>query len=298
VRAHAAAALALVALAGCGGSGATSKRAGESPHDRWARAADAACDRAEAAIRGYGQPRDLKDLERLLVRAGDRITGAADDITALEVPQDSRSRVAPFLRDLKTVPKEMRRLRDAADSDDYIQLGDAVAEVRTAGITIADHAEAAGLKRCGRREQIDAAADEATMPAFAEGLANELAGLGLYVLPIADRLRRELDPKTRARLWERLSAQADKYESATETPKRLRELEDRYGLATYEIDGTADELQVYLLDGRLAKARRMEAKVQRAIRLKIPRLGLELLREAGASGRRWLPAVRRALRRG
>jgi hypothetical protein len=31
VRAHAAAALALVALAGCGGSGAASKRAGESP---------------------------------------------------------------------------------------------------------------------------------------------------------------------------------------------------------------------------------------------------------------------------
>ena len=80
-RAVAAACLATT-LAACGGG---ERQA--SPLERWRQQADAACDRAEKAIREGGRPTSPDDLERVVVRVGDIAIETAGEIRGLKAPE-------------------------------------------------------------------------------------------------------------------------------------------------------------------------------------------------------------------
>jgi hypothetical protein len=82
----------LAGVAGCGGTAA----AEDSELDRRREAADAACDRAERAIREDPPPESVDDLERVMARAGDHVLAAVDDIRALPVPEESRAASWPL----------------------------------------------------------------------------------------------------------------------------------------------------------------------------------------------------------
>ena len=136
----------LVLLAGCGGGGEQA-----SPTDRWRADVDAACDRAEKAVREGGQARDVGDLDRVMVRVGDIVLGAVDEIEALTVPKESKATAEPFLEKLGEVRKSVASVRKAVEGGEEFDIGVAAEDVRATGNAWFKAAERAGLKRCGRR---------------------------------------------------------------------------------------------------------------------------------------------------
>lgn len=247
----------LVVAAGCGGSGG----AQPSPLDRWRQQADAACDRAEKAIRAGGRPTDPDDLERLMVRVGDLVMTATDEIRALKVPEGEKARVAPVLEQVDAVRERVGAIREATESDDFHEVDREADTLRIDGSAYARAAEQAGLKRCGRRAITDALVDELMTPSFVASAAVSQARFDEQ----ASRLRRFLaatpDPAARARLWEQMGGILERFQlDTTSLPLRLEKLEDRFAFSESDLVQAMDDAVFHHRAGSPAKARRAEQK--------------------------------------
>ena len=293
VGAVAAACLALLA-AGCGGG---SKQA--SPLDRWRQQADAVCDRAEHAVRESGQARDVDDLDRVMVRAGDIVLGALDEIKALKVPEKSRATAAPVLEKLGEVRESVAKVRKAVEGGDEPAIGVAAEDVRTAANGWFKTAERAGLKRCGRRAVSDAAVDELMIPTFVAASAEKAIRLHGQVSKLRRLLTSEPTQAQRIAYWKQtpgVMAFVDKVEP-NQTPQRLDRFDFSFGYRTQDLVTTAEEAVYWYRRGNAAKARAKEAKFF-SIERKMERAALKMMEAAGAAGRELLPELRRAFRRG
>jgi hypothetical protein len=281
--------LVLAVLAGCGGG---SEEA--SPLDRWRQKADAACDRAEKAVRESGQARDVGDLDRVMVRAGDIVLGAVDEIEALEVPEEDRATVAPVRETLGEVRESVEAVRKAVEGGDEFDIGVAAGDVRTAGNAWFKTMERAGLKRCGRRAITDAAADELTIPGFVAASADTAIRLHRQVSMLRRLLAETSTDAQRISLWKQTPGVMAFVEdvSANQVPERL----DKFRFdaePTMDLETLAEDAVYWYRRGNTTKARAKEAKFF-AVQAKAEKTALKMFQAAGAAGRELLPSLRRA----
>lgn len=291
--AAAAAGVLLVLLAGCGGG----KQA--SPADRWRADVDAACDRAENAVRDGGQARDVGDLDRVMVRVGDIVLTTADEIEALKVPKESKATAAPFLEKLGDVRKSVASVRKAVEGGEEFDIGVAAEDVRATGNAWFKAAERAGLKRCGRRAVTDAAVDELMIPGFTAASVEKAIRLHEQVSKLRRLLAVTAGVQQRVAYWKQtpgVMAYVDKVD-ANQTPQRLDRFSQSFGFRTRDLTATAENAVYWYRRGNAAKARAKEAKFFE-IERKMQRAALKMLDAAGASGRELIPVLRRAYRRG
>ena len=284
----------LVLLAGCGGGGEQA-----SPTDRWRADVDAACDRAEKAVREGGQARDVGDLDRVMVRVGDIVLGAVDEIEALTVPKESKATAEPFLEKLGEVRKSVASVRKAVEGGEEFDIGVAAEDVRATGNAWFKAAERAGLKRCGRRAVTDAAVDELMIPGYTAASVEKALRLHDQVSKLRRLLEATAGVQQRIAYWKQtpgVMAYVDKVD-ANQTPRRLERFSHSFGYRTRDLEATAEDAVYWYRRGNAAKARAKEAKFFE-IERNMQRAALKMLDAAGASGRELLPALRRAFRRG
>ena len=275
----------LACAAGCGGSP-------EAERDRWREAADAACDRAERAIRAEGAPRDQRDLERVMVAVREHVQAAADEIRDLEVPEDGRQQVSAVVKDLARAERTVVEVeRAATDHEQLIAIAD---ETRLEAIDYKDHAEQAGLRRCAREEQGIAAADAILMPGYAAELAVVIGALR-DGLAMAERRGDPSGTKTqRARYWTPIAATADSLFVPASEPETLRDPSAEFTTALQELASSAGALPSYYSPEvrrfSAADVRHTERRARRAL-ADVRRSGLALLEATGPAGERFLEAL-------
>ena len=249
-------------LAGCGGGGEQA-----SPLDRGRKQADAACDRAERAVRQGGRPETIEDLERVMVRVGDVVIEATDEIRALKVPEGERGRVEPVIEQLQAVRKRVKAVRGAIDGGNVILIGNEADSLRIDGSAYAREAERAGLKRCGRRAVTEALADELETPLFTASAAVSQARFDEQVKRLRRFLAAAPSPGARAKLWDQMGEVLDSYEyDVTSMPRRLDEVEDRFGFVTMDLEEAMDAAAFHLRSGSPAAAAKARRKEQAAFR--------------------------------
>ena len=210
--------------------------------DRWRGAADAACDRAERTIREGGQARDVGDLERVMVRAGDVVLGTVDEIEALNVPAEGKAVAAPVREQLREVRESVGAVRKAVEGGDEFDIGLAAGDVRTAGNAWFKTAERAGLKRCGRRAVTDAAVDELMIPGFVAAAAETSIRLRRQVRALRRLLAGASTDAQRISLWKQTPGVIAFVEkgSPNQVPERLDKFEFD-AEPTFELEAVAEE---------------------------------------------------------
>lgn len=281
-------AAATLLLAGCGGPSDEQQLA------RWRSGADAACDRAEKAIRAGGQARNLGDLERVSVRAGDEVLAAADDIQALAVPAKARPKIAPVLRDLAVIRRDVADLRTASKDGSADVTGRSIAALKIDVLAITDHAKAAGLRRCARESQATAAVDELSMPGFALIVGRVETDVLRDYRAFLRALHTYRPGRARVKPWRQFARNArifaDAYPPAT--PTRLADSGTDWSVDLESIADAADATTFELRAGSTRTAAREAAKV-RPLEVRVKRKTLRLLAAMGAPGRPFVAKVRR-----
>jgi hypothetical protein len=283
-----AAACVVVLVPGCGGG-----TAGEDVS--WAQRADGICDRAERSIRGLGVPEDVGELGGATKAASEEIRAAIGRIRALEVPDAERRRARPFLDDLALVEQHLERIASAAAAGDRRPIFKAGRRLRLDAIDLGQHAEAAGLTRCGREELGVAAADAVLAPPFAEDLARSH---GTFVL--GERaLARRYDPRggvrDRARYWVALWALVQRTgKGYVEPPEGEMDAIQDYWNVFHDLEDRVDFLSS-IAKGEIpiTSERFSEAEGREAVRT-FGLAGFELLEQLGPAGEEQLRILRGA----
>lgn len=162
----AAAVVATLAAAGCGGP-SPAERAAAMRH--WSMRADAACRKAQTAIVMRGEPRLLRDVGRVVRAGAADMRQAGAEIRALDVPPGAEARVRVLERDLD-------RSADAADAlaatpPRLHALTRAVRRWRRAALPLQFSAAHLHLRACGTEAQVEAAVDAVLNPVFRWQLA-------------------------------------------------------------------------------------------------------------------------------
>jgi hypothetical protein len=163
--------LAIAGAAGCGGdSGPTAaeKRAAKA---RWVQHVDAACIKANDAIADRGWPRNLIDLDRLVVRGiGDALT-AIKTIAAEPLPKGGGPKPGAFVTELKELEKELTELSEASEDLEPAALVQAAEALKPRLATLGKRADEAGLSDCLSHDERFFVPDAVRAPVFAEQLA-------------------------------------------------------------------------------------------------------------------------------
>jgi hypothetical protein len=166
--------LSAAVLAGCGGGGPDGPTAREkrAALDKWTRAADAACEKANKAIAKRGWPVNLVDLDRLTVRAVTDVQAASKTIRAQKAPAGSEDKVKPFVQSLDELDATMKQLSGATEDfkikrlDAFLpKLGGSLQKVET-------ESKELGLRECASHDEHVFIPDAVRAPVFAQQLAD------------------------------------------------------------------------------------------------------------------------------
>jgi hypothetical protein len=198
----------LATLVGCGGSGGPSAGEKRAALDRWTRAADGDCKKANDAIAERGFPVSLVDLDRLTVRAIADVQAASKAIRAHKPPAGSAEKVRPFVESLEELDAALKRLSAATEDFRTARLDKLLPEF---GGTL-QHVETAskklGLRHCASHDEHIFVPDAVRAPVFAQQLAD---------------LDRRLTRRTK-----RLNASASSPKEAARTLRELDDIADTY----------------------------------------------------------------------
>jgi len=111
---HAAAALLVLALAGCGGDALTKQQL--------VAKGDAICARINTQIAKEPDPKNAKDLQRLANRTVELSNPAIEDMEALEPPSELESDFGKFVASLKRQRDLTKKIAAAAGEDDTAEV--------------------------------------------------------------------------------------------------------------------------------------------------------------------------------
>jgi hypothetical protein len=139
-------------LAGCGGGGDDGPTAGErrAAMARWVERADEACRRAATEIAKLGEPIDVVDIDRVVVRAKPHVERAFTTLERLRTPPGGERRVRPFREALEDLKLPLRSIAEASEVQKVDELLEATTRLRALGGTFERRAREAGLRVCGR----------------------------------------------------------------------------------------------------------------------------------------------------
>jgi hypothetical protein len=165
-------ALALVVAAGCGGDSEPSAEEKRAAKARWVTHVDAACRKANQAIADRGWPRNLIDLDRLVVRGIADAQAAIKTIAAEPLPKGGGPRPGAFVTELKALEKELTTLSEASEDFEPAALVKAAEALKPRLAAIEKRAEEAGLSDCLSHDERFFVPDAVRAPVFAEQLAD------------------------------------------------------------------------------------------------------------------------------
>jgi hypothetical protein len=160
-------------LVGCGGgSDGPTAREKRAALDKWTRAADAACKKANAAIAKRGWPVNLVDLDRLTVRGIVDVQAATKAIRGQKAPAGSADEVRPFVQSLEELDGTLKKLAGATEDfkikrlDKFLpKLGGSLQKVET-------ESKELGLRECAAHDEHVFIPDAVRAPVFAQQLAD------------------------------------------------------------------------------------------------------------------------------
>ena len=259
--------LVVAAAAGCGGPSAADKRAAL---ERWEARADASCKASNTAIVARGWPDDLRDLDRLTVRAVDDIGKVSDGIQDQAAPKGSEARVAPFVDSLEALDPVMEQLRSRTHAFEPDELEAFAPKLQGALLKVEQAAKKLGLRHCAANEEHTWVPDAIRAPVFAQ----QLADLNREITVRARRFNRPARSAAAAsRNLDRLSrvvGDADRKLSRLKPPHWADAAAYDYLYALRDVGGELDNASSVFAESTLTVAE------IRAVRRKLDRtLGLE-----------------------
>ena len=216
------------------------------------------------------------------------------------MPDESRATVAPVLDDLKVVEENVRRVRKVTGTGLDLRITRAAGTLRIDVGRFARTAEKAGLERCGREAEGNAAADAVAMPSYAAAVAEQTVRLAQQFRRLRRFLGQTATTGERLSLWKQMAGVVESIDQhgANETPHRVEKLDEQgFSYKFYDLEALVDDVAYQLGRGDATKARRKEAAAFR-LASKMQAHGIELLEATGPPGRKLLPDVRREVRRG
>ncbi len=197
------------------------------------------------------------------------------------------------------VEENVRRVRKVTRTGLDLRITRAAGTLRIDVGRFARTAEKAGLKRCGREAQGNAAADAVAMPSYAAAVAEQTVRLAQQFRRLRRFLGQTATTGERLSLWKQMAGVVDSIDvqSANETPHRVEKLDEQgFSYKFYDLEALVDDVAYRLGRGDATKARRKEAAAFR-LASKMQAHGIELLEATGPPGRKLLPDVRREVRR-
>jgi hypothetical protein len=160
----------LATIAACGGDSGPTPEERRAAKAKWIQRVDAACRKANSAIAKRGWPADLVDLDRLVVRGiGDAQT-AIKEISAQKIPEGAGPNPGAFVKELKALDPELKRLSDASEDLEPADLVKAAEALKPRIASAEKAAEDAGLSDCLTHDERFFVPDAVRAPVFAEQL--------------------------------------------------------------------------------------------------------------------------------
>jgi hypothetical protein len=278
-----------VAAGGCGGDDGPSAGERRAAMARWVAAADEACSKAEAAIARRGEPLDLRDVDRVVVRAAADVRRAAATIRRLPMPPGGAAKVRPVLAAMDKLEGPLQDIvewSEVAKADELVKAAEAW---RSQSYELARRAYEAGLRVCGRHGARWAVADGIVAPVF----RTQLAEFQEVLLAELRSVRSEAKVTDRAsaaeylqRFSEHLAGAAARY-SGLEPPLRAEEQSSDY----FEIlDRASVEVWQW---SRETRRRAFTPAFARTLERRFLRLGRQERRAARALAKALQPAPAR-----
>jgi hypothetical protein len=163
--------LAIAGAAGCGGDSGPTAEEKRAAKARWVQHVDAACRKANDAISDRGWPRNLIDLDRLVVRGIGDAQAAIKTIAAEPLPEGGGPKPEAFVTELKALEKELTELSEASEDLEPAALVQAADTLKPRLATLEKGAEEAGLSDCFSHDERFFVPDAVRAPVFAEQLA-------------------------------------------------------------------------------------------------------------------------------
>ena len=165
--------LAAALVSACGGDPEPTAEERKAAKSRWVQRVDAACRKANAAIAERGWPSDLVDLDRLVVRGIDDAQAAIREIGGPTLPEGSGAAPGAFVRELKALEPELKKLSAASEDLEPAALVQAAEALKPRIANAEKAAEEAGVSECLSHDERIFVPDAVRAPVFAEQL-NEL----------------------------------------------------------------------------------------------------------------------------
>lgn len=107
--------LAIVLLAGCGGSGSSGQRL---THDEYAKQADAICSKYKQKTDAFSRPATLPDLASLADQLLPLLDDARGELRALRPPQHEEATANAWLDEFDVIADDVKKIRDQAKKND------------------------------------------------------------------------------------------------------------------------------------------------------------------------------------
>jgi hypothetical protein len=161
----------MLAVAACGGSSEPTAEEKRAAKARWVQHVDAACRKANDAIADRGWPRNLIDLDRLVVRGIGDAQAAIKTIAAEPLPKGGGPKPGAFVAELEALEKELTTLSEASEDLEPAALVRAADALKPRLAAIEKRAEEAGLSDCLSHDERFFVPDAVRAPVFAEQLA-------------------------------------------------------------------------------------------------------------------------------
>jgi hypothetical protein len=262
---------------GCGGDGEPSAEERRAAMARWVDAADEACRKAEAAIVARGEPVDLRDVDRVVVRAAADLRRAAATIRRLPMPPGGDAKVKPVLDAIEALEPRLQDVTEWSEVAKADELVKAANAWRSEAEELERRAGRAGLRACGRPWQRHAMAEAIITPVFRTQLA-EFEHVLLAELRTIRRRTAVTDGASLAAFlndFSELIAEATARYYALDPPVRAEAESDAY----VDVLETADIVAAQW--AREARTRRVDAAFTRSLARRFNRLG----RDARRAGR-------------
>ena len=163
--------LALAGIGACGGDSEPSAEEKRAAKARWIQHVDAACRKANEAIAVRGLPRNLIDLDRLVVRGIADAQAAIKTIAGEPLPKGGGPKPGAFVNEMKALEKELTTLGEASEDLEPAALVQAAEALKPRLAEIEKRAKAAGLSDCLSHDERFFVPDAVRAPVFAEQLA-------------------------------------------------------------------------------------------------------------------------------
>jgi hypothetical protein len=114
--------LAIVVLAGCGGSGSSGQRL---TRDEYAKQADAICGKYKQKTDALSRPATLPDLADVADQVLPLLDDARGELRALRPPQHEQATANAWLDEFDVIVDDVKKIRDAAKKNDAAAVQDA-----------------------------------------------------------------------------------------------------------------------------------------------------------------------------